>query len=243
MKPPIEPEESKIAIPEVKNGLDALTGTMPEVVPDAVNAAKAQETEQQNKLNDYVDSAGTHFDPNKHSTDADGNPKISSITGKLKLKPGVKFGGKKEASFINLQPAEKQEDPQKQKIHAAAVQFADSFIAAGVMIVGEEWKDDKGERDTLIDANERIFERYGVVEVHPIANVTLVYGLYIFKRVMKPQSKAQMIFNYVMKKTKEMFGKMGDWVKYTIFHRPRPSISKPIQKKEDNAKDFSGTHK
>jgi hypothetical protein len=236
-------DESKITIPEVKNGLDQLTGSMPEVVPDAVASAKAAEDQVKNTLDEFTDAAGTRFDPNIHSVDADGNPKVSSITGKLKCKPGARFK-KPGESFINLKSEDKkvEEDPKKLKVHAAAVQFADSFIAAGVMVVGDEWKDHPGERDTLIDANERVFDKYGVVEIHPIANITVVYGLYIFKRVMKPQSKSQQIWNHVCKKTGETFKKAGEWFKYTILRKPRPSHNKPQPKEKENAESSKTVH-
>lgn len=223
----IEPvEEPKIEVK--KNGLDDLMSTMPDVVPDAIAAAKAQEEGIKNANSDFSDKFGHKFDPNLHDVDDAGQPKITP-SGRLKYKSGAKFKTKVE-SIINVQKQETK-DPEKIKCQAAAEQFADSFIAAGTMIVGEEWKDQNGERDTLVDANYRIFERYGVVEIHPIANVTLVYGLYIFKRVMKPQSKSQMVWTHICKKTSEFFKNSWDWVKINIF-RQRPVTMKPQDKKD-----------
>lgn len=221
-------EESK-PLETKKDGLDGLVSDMPAPVASAVAASKAAEDEVKNANADFTDKFGHKFDPMVHDVDDDGNPKITP-SGRLKYKAGAKFKSKIE-SFIGA-PKTETKDPEKLKCQVAAEQFADSFIAAGTMIVGEEWKDQAGERDTLVNANYRIFERYGVVEIHPIANVTLVYGLYIFKRVMKPQSKSQMVWNHICKKTGEFFKNTWDWIKINVF-RQKPVTMKPQEKKPD----------
>lgn len=217
-----------------QDGLDGLIGSMPDVVPEAVQAAKDKENDTNSTLQSFVDSAGTRFDAQLHSVDAEGNPKISTITGKLKLKPGARFG-KKQESFINLPKEESKPDPQKEKIKAAAVQMADTFIMGGVMIVGDEWKDHPGERDGLILANEAVFERYGIVELHPVANMGIMYGLYICKRIMKPQSKSQIVFNHFRKQAGETIKNFSNWIKYNIFRQPRPVYKKPEEKGKPDA--------
>lgn len=232
MKPTIPPNEDPSTVQNIeskKDGLEGLVANMPQVVPDAIDAAKAQEDGIKNANADFIDKFGHKFDSNLHDVDDDGNPKITP-SGRLKYKAGAKFKTKVD-SIINA-PKQETKDPEKLKIQAASEQFADSFIAAGTMIVGEEWKDLNGERDQLVNANYRVFERYGVVEIHPIANITLVYGLYIFKRVMKPQSKSQMVWNHICKQTGEFFKKSWLWIKINIF-RQRPVTMKPQEKKQD----------
>lgn len=215
-----------------KDGLDGLVSNMPQPVASAVEASKAAEEEVKNANADFTDKFGHKFDPNLHDADDDGNPKITP-SGRLKYKAGAKFKTKVE-SFINA-PKQETKDPEKLKCQAAAEQFADSFIAAGCMIVGDEWKDQTGERDQLVNANYRIFERYGVVEIHPIANISLVYGLYIFKRVIKPQSKSQMVWNHICGKTKEFFKNTWSWIKINVF-RQRPVTMKPGAKNAESGK-------
>lgn len=231
MPDPIPEPESKLEIK--KDGLEGLIDSMPEPVPDAMAAAKAQDAQTKADQEVAEDKFGHKFDPLLHEVDNDTQQPKLTPSGRFKYKTGAKF--KKAAeSFLGItkSPEDKPLDPEKEKIKAAAVQFADSFIAAGVMIVGEEWKDEKGERDALIQANEQIFEKYGVVSIHPIANVTLVYGLYIFKRVMKPQSKCRLIWNGMLKQSGEFFKKAGDWFKYSILRKPRPVYRRPEEKKD-----------
>ena len=224
------PKEEPLNLEVKKDGLDGLVSNMPSPVASAVEAAKAADDQIKQDQIDFTDKFGHKFDPNLHDVDAEsGQPKITP-SGRLKYKAGAKFKTKVE-SIINA-PKQETKDPEKLKCQVAAEQFADSFIAAGTMIVGEEWKDQAGERDTLVNANYRIFERYGVVEIHPIANVTLVYGLYIFKRVMKPQSKSQMVWNHICKKTGEFFKNTWDWIKINVF-RQKPVTMKPQEKKPD----------
>lgn len=186
-------------IPVITNDkpLDELVSTMPEVVPDAVQAAQDKEKAVEQVQSVAVDNKGRPFDPAIHAVDAAGNP-IRTATGRFQKKklrmPGDR-ADRAGAAAPGLNIPVSDVVPQDMRIKAAAAKYADLFIITGISFFGEEWKPEQSkgvdERAMLIEANERAMIQYGYVEPPAWIDLLMVYSLYMGKRCFQPVTKSK----------------------------------------------------
>lgn len=181
--------------------IDALTGDMPQVVPEAVQAqAEALNRETANTPDpgnapDLVDRYGRKFSPDLHATDANGKP-VKTRDGNISLKrgakqklnlPGDKPGDVAQAPGVDVMAA---------KRRATAQVVAGTFIQTSIVIFGDEWKPEISkefnEVEFLTQATDDYMKVAGFKEMPPWMGLAVAYGSYVTKRLNKPQTQAKL---------------------------------------------------
>jgi len=179
--------------------IEALTGDMPQVVPEAVQAQAetiSKETAQAATNADLglVDRYGRAFNPDLHATTPDGKP-VTTRDGNISLKRGAK-------QKLNL-PGDKPGDvapapgidQMAAKRRATAQVCAGTFIQTSIVIFGDEWRPeitkDFNEVEFLTQATDDYMKIAGFKEMPPWMGLAVAYGSYITKRLNKPQTQAK----------------------------------------------------
>lgn len=193
ISPDISEKPSDIPAGTDKN-LNDLVSDMPQVVPDAVQAAQEAEKSEAEQIKD---SKGDIFDPAIHAVGEDGKPKLTPKKGqfaKIRLpkdKPvpsGMVSGPTPQAITANQR--------------ATAIVISGVFIQTGCVIFGDEWQPEKtqkyDEKAYLIESTEEYLRVSGMETLPPWLLLVVAYGSYGLKRFTRPQ-------------TKTVLQKMGDW--------------------------------
>lgn len=176
-----EPPEGKPVSITDDGQLKELTSKMPDVVPDAVAASLEQENQTQDAIKkaekDFSDNKGRKFDPNIHAVDANGQP-IMTPTGRFKRK-------------LKLPEATTSMDTKiVDPLRVEAEKYADMFIVGGMGFVGDEFKPQEGEREGLVVAWHAVFQKYGIMPIHPALGIVVAHSLYVFRRYEKPRTQS-----------------------------------------------------
>lgn len=189
--------------------------------------AIAAEQEDAEKYENLVDKSGTPFDPEKHATDADGNP-VKTQAGNWRKRPGRK-AGQGPASSLNTEGRKKSstgegstdvDDGPRQSAEATvdtigtlAQTFGGEDYAFRQM-VNEQKEIVFDERLNGVRAFERLYREKGVKDIPPGVAVTLWAMMFIGSRVnqdQKAKSKIKLWWYWLVSKvTKKPAPKQED---------------------------------
>lgn len=166
-----------------KKQLEGLVTDMPQVVDDAVQASENKEKEAQQIQQKTVDNKNRPFDSAIHQTDKEGNP-VKTPGGRFKKKLNIPKGASENASPTGQdQPI----DEYKQAGH----EWATMFIMMFTFVVQEEAQpQSKEEFNSLSQAYEMIFRKYGIVKMGAEMALLSVHFGYIASRAKKPKTEA-----------------------------------------------------
>jgi hypothetical protein len=169
----IAPDDKKIS---------ELTGVMPEVVEDAVNASEKKENQQSTAKEEtkpsFKDKKGRDFDPRLHVWDDVNNKPAETPTGRFKRKLVL--------PEQTTSKGEKTVDP----LMVEAGQYTDTINMFAQGILGEEAKFNAGERDAHILAWFKVFQKYGTMPINPWVGLAIVHASFIGSRMDKPRTQA-----------------------------------------------------
>lgn len=179
--PPKKFEEKLIKNDDAE--LKALAADMPAPVQDAIDAASSQETVTAEKIDtaskDFTDNKGRKFDPTIHQWDDKTNEPARTGTGRFKRKLNIPHNTTSMGQQAPIDP-----------LMVEAQKYADMFIIGGMGFVGDEFKPAEGERESLVVAWHGIFQKYGIMPIHPIYGVIIAHSLYIFRRYDRPRTQS-----------------------------------------------------
>lgn len=190
----IKPDDIKDTVPvsESDSHIDEVTGVMPEVVPEAVQAAADKEKEVKADQSNTYDAKGRQFDPAIHAVDKDGRP-ILTPTGRFKKL-------NRPASVLNTGAKEQEADLLQKRIDLERLHIAKAgvamFLQVTTAIFGDEWKPevDNGidEHENLVLCTDEWLKQYPDVKLSPGMTLLLAVGIYASKRLPKPKTQTRL---------------------------------------------------
>jgi len=178
--------------------LNDLASVMPDVVPEAVQAAADKDSAIEHEKAVTTDKKGKGFDSAIHAVDKDGRP-ILTPTGRFS-----KIRLPKEKG-LNI-PTQESLAPDLQ-YKAVAQTLVSLFIQSGFALVGDEWLPEKSkdmnEEANLVTVTESYCQSKGFSDLPAGVVVCVAFLAYGLRRVTRPR-------------TKTMFQKFGELVKETV---------------------------
>ena len=176
---------------------ELVTGDMPEVKQNAIDAVTAQKQGDIDKA-----SRDEGFDPSIHVVDGDGKPKRNK-NGTLKKKRGRKKGATN--STLNFEKEKEQDEPDENLVESltAATTISGLLEMTQVNLISEEFRYNDIERFENIDAWCKTLDYYGGLHLTPPQILVLSHMSIISSRAMSQKNV----------KTKEKFAYFKTFLK------------------------------
>ena len=174
----IQPDDKKIS---------ELTGIMPDVVDDAVNAAEktivpdGTDSPEPEPKAAFKDHKGRNYDPRIHIWDDKLNKPAETPTGRFKRK------------LVLPEHTSSQGQQTVDPLMVEAGQYTDTINMFAQGILGDEAKFNPGEREAHILAWFKVFQKYGTMPINPWVGLAIVHASFIGSRMDKPKTKAVVV--------------------------------------------------
>lgn len=214
--------ETNLSTVSGDKALEELASDMPEVVPDAVEAAEQKEADIQKSSGGVVDNKGRAFDSSLHATGADGRPLLTP-TGRFK-----RINLPKERTGL-IMPEREQPVDQSYKVVAKTV--VGIFIQCGYAVVGDEWLPEKSkemdEEGNLVAVTEVYCASIGLKDLPPGLVCATAFCAYGLRRFTRPKTKS--VVEKLTSGVKNFFVSM--WLKF------RGKNARPNHRNNGDGKD------
>lgn len=239
------PAESVVAVGQTGDTVsieklgDQLASEIPQVSQHAVDAEQAKIHEKAQEYADRRDRYGEPFDPNKHHTNSDGSPRLTS-TGKLRRKTGIGAGATSKSIIGTAVSASGMSPHEEASARAGGEVAAAMTIQACMLAFGDEWSpvvDESTGRNEQVHMSKAFgdyFVAKDIKDIPPGWALAIALTGYALPRFTQP-------------KTKTRFQLMRSWVadKWSTWRadkdEPQPDPRNDDEREDDPRKEVEST--